>query len=91
MPRISRTSHLAAARLGLGTASQISPAGSLVPAFDSGRILHWRILIPHFVRAAGNRTRSTSTPWMRTTGILQPVVRNKMRIHRICIFSERRG
>ncbi|MEN9561360.1 MAG: hypothetical protein RIQ56_633 [Candidatus Parcubacteria bacterium] len=24
-------------------------------------------------RAAGNRTRSTSTPWTRTTGILRPV------------------
>ncbi len=31
-------------------------------------------LIPHFVRAAGNRTRSTPTPWARTTGILQPAL-----------------
>ncbi len=34
-------------------------------------------------RAAGNRTRSTSTPWTRTTGILQPEWRERMcaRIH----------
>ena len=29
-------------------------------------------------RAAGNRTRSTSTPWTRTTGILQPVRKLKI-------------
>ena len=38
-----------------------------------------RFFIHTSLRAAGNRTRSTSTPWMRTTGILQPVVRSDVR------------
>ena len=44
------------------------------PGIDSGRTL--RVLGQKccfaLFRAAGNRTRSTSTPWTRTTGILRP-------------------
>src|SRR3989344_1797407 len=33
-------------------------------------------LVPHFVRAAGNRTRPTRPPALRTTDILRPVLEN---------------
>ncbi len=40
-------------------------------AVSDGRSVH-RWINLEGGRAAGNRTRSTSTPWMRTTGILRP-------------------
>ena len=41
------------------------------------------------LRAAGNRTRSTSTPWMRTTGILRPVMRNEHSGRKLLMLTAR--